>query len=193
MRQRIFPFLPDLQRSLQTVFHDIGRRRLDLDGTLRPVVLDAGQFALRHRLLGEDVLQLAFALAQRELRFAQGAVEIGIALALGTHGTLGFVEPRLGTGDQDADAGQAVAYLGDLVVGRHVAFALRFLFFGQLGELFLLTLPLLAMALDGLRQFEHVELHRMHALLAVSHVLADFSDLFLLVGQLFVEHQRLFA
>ena len=158
-RQRLFLLLPGCQRCLQAVFHDIGRRRFDLLGTLRAVGLDAVQFALRDRLLGEDILQLALGFAQRELRLAQGTVEIGIALALGTHGALGLVEPRLGAGDQDADPAQPIAHLGDLVVGRHVAFALGFLLFGQFGQLLLQALLLLAVALDGLRELEHLELH----------------------------------
>lgn len=92
-RQRPFLLLAGGQRRLQAALHDVGRGRFDLFGALRAVVLDAAQFALCQRLLGEDVLQLALAFAQRELRLAQGAVEIGVALALGAHGALGFVEP----------------------------------------------------------------------------------------------------
>ena len=72
----LFLLLPGGQRRLQVVLHDVGRRRFDLLGTLCAVLLDAVQFALRCRLLGEDVLQLALGFAQRELRFAQGAVEV---------------------------------------------------------------------------------------------------------------------
>ena len=102
-----------------------------------PVGLDAAQLALGDRLPGEDVLQLALGFAQRELRLAQGTVEIGVALTLGAHGPLGLVKPRLGAGDQDTDPGQAITHLGDLVVGRHVALALGLLLFGQCSQLLL--------------------------------------------------------
>jgi hypothetical protein len=125
-------------------FHDVGRRRLDLFGALRAVVLDAVQFALRQRLLGEDVLQLARRFAQRELRLAQRAVEIGVALALGAHRALGLVEPRLGAGNQDADAARPSRISAILLVGRQLALALGLLVLGQLGQLLLHALLLLA-------------------------------------------------
>ena len=169
------------------------RRRLDLLGALAAVGLDARQFALRRRLLGEDVVQLAFRLAQRELRLAQRAVEVGIALALGAHGALGFVQAGLRAGDQHADTGQPLAHLGDLLVGRQVALALGFVLGGQFGQLFVQALLLLAVALDRLRQLEHLHLHGVYALLAVGHVLARLADFLLLVGEVLVEHRQPFA
>ena len=44
------------------------------------------------------------------------------------------------------------------------------------------------MTLNRLPELEHVELHRMHALLTVGHILTGFTDFFLLVCELFVEH-----
>ena len=67
----------------------------DLLGALRPVLLDTVQFALGNCLLRENILQLALRLAQRELGFAQGAVEIRVAFAFGAHRPLAFVEPAM--------------------------------------------------------------------------------------------------
>ncbi len=152
-----------------------------------------GQFALRGGLLGKDVLQLAIGLAQRELRLAQGAVEVGITLALGAHGTFAFIEPRLGTRHQHANAAQAITDFLDALVGGHLALAFAFFLFGQFGQLLGDTFLLFLVALDGLRHFQHVHLHDMYALLAVGDVLPNLAHFFLFVFELFGEQGQLLA